>query len=108
MCLNNAGEAVGYYALFDHEILRDCPTGRIRLGIVLILDGHRGTGHSPILLKHTCRQAKASGFSELYLATEHVDSYERFGFMHIGNAVYEHGFPTKVYRKTLSEVCKAG
>lgn len=77
---------MGYYALSDHEIIRDCPTGRIWLGIVLIFDGHRGKRYSPILLEHACRQAKASGFSELYLVTEHVNYYERFGFMHIGHA----------------------
>lgn len=101
MCVNRAGEAVGYYALSDHEIIRDCPAGRVWLGIVLIFDGHRGKGYSPVLIEHACGQAKASGFSELYLVTEHVNFYERFGFLHIGHAVYEHGLPTRVYRKAL-------
>lgn len=108
MCFDRNGEVVGYYALSDHEIIRDCPAGRVWLGIVLIFDGHRGKGYSPIMLEHACRQARASGFSELYLVTEHVNYYERFGFIHIGNAVYEHGLPTKVYRKNLADECSAG
>lgn len=102
------GEPVGYYALSDHEIIRDCPAGRVWLGIVLIFDGHRGKGYSPVLLAHACGQAMALGFSELYLVTEHVNFYERFGFRHIGNAVYEHGLPTKVYRKALAGEGGAG
>ena len=108
MCFDGNGEVVGYYALSDHEIIRDCPAGRVWLGIVLIYDGHRGKGYSPIMLEHACRQARASCFSELYLVTEHVNYYERFGFIHIGNAVYEHGLPTKVYRKNLAEEGFAG
>ncbi|MGN0763648.1 MAG: GNAT family N-acetyltransferase [Aristaeellaceae bacterium] len=108
LCFDENGEPVGYYALSDHEIIRDCPAGRVWLGIILIFDGHRGKGYSPVMLEHACSQAGACGFTELYLVTEHVQYYERFGFQHIGNAVYEHGLSTKVYWKALAEEGSAG
>lgn len=101
LCRNAAGEPVGYYALSDSEIIRGCPPGRAWLGILLIFDAHRGRKYSPILLEHACAQARACGFPALYLVTEHVNYYERFGFDHIGGAVYEDGSPTKVYRRLL-------
>lgn len=41
------------------------------------------------------------GYNNLYLATEHIGLYEKFGFEEIGLGLYLWGAPTKLYRKVI-------
>lgn len=92
---------VGYYVLSAREVIRHPPEIKPWLGIILVFDGHRGKKYSPQMIAHACGAAKAAGYDELYLITEHDDYYERFGFTFLRSERYKSGAPTRLYRRAL-------
>lgn len=43
----------------------------------------RGHGYGALLLERAKRDAANAGFSHVYLCTDHIGYYERYGFTHI-------------------------
>ncbi|MDR1263415.1 MAG: GNAT family N-acetyltransferase, partial [Oscillospiraceae bacterium] len=64
---------------------------------LLIHPAERGNGYGGMLLKHVRREAAKLGFIKLYLATNHIGYYEKYGFHEFGLANLSFGTPTKIY-----------
>ena len=94
-------EIIGYYSLVAHELVKNDYGYTPWLGTLFIRKKHRGNKYSPILIEDACQRVKNMEYSSLFLATEHINYYEKFGFKQIGSGIYEWGTPTKFYRKTL-------
>ncbi len=94
-------EIIGYYSLIAKELVQDNHDYTPWLGTLFVCAKYRGNHYSPILIEDACRRVKNMGYNHLYLATEHIGLYEKFGFEEIGLGLYLWGAPTKFYRKTI-------
>ena len=71
------------------------------IGFVFTSPDHRGHRYSERVIDAACHAAKEQGFDTVYLATDHVGFYEKYGFEHIKDAPDIHGEVSRVYRKEL-------
>ncbi len=96
------GKIIGYYSLVAQELVKDNHNYTPWLGTLFIRKKYRGNHYSPILLENACHHIKDMGYDNLFLATEHIGYYEKFGFEEIWLGLYLWGAPTKFYKKTLT------
>lgn len=71
------------------------------LGTLFVKEKYRGRHFSQVLIENACQHVKKIGYKNLYLATEHIGLYEKFGFEEIGLGLYLWGAPTKFYKRFL-------
>ena len=95
------GEIIGYYSLVEKELVKDNHDYTPWLGTLFVREKYRGKHYSPILIENVCSRVKNMGYENLYLATEHIGYYEKFGFKEIGLGLFQWGEPTKFYKKVL-------
>jgi GNAT superfamily N-acetyltransferase len=87
---------VGFYQLTKQElILRKDLSPWITC--VFIDEKERGRCLSSKLLEHGRTIAGKLGYAKVYLTTDHIQFYEKFGFREIGLDKYVWGRPTKIY-----------
>lgn len=60
-------------------------------------EAYRGHSFGAKMLEHGRREAKRLGFSKLYLATDHVGYYEKYGWSYIGDGYAANGEPGRIY-----------
>ncbi|MGN1373181.1 MAG: GNAT family N-acetyltransferase [Candidatus Coproplasma sp.] len=61
----------------------------------------RGKGYGQQLLNYACNFAKQSGYDAVYVSTNLIGLYEKFGFTFQGIAEDFRGNPSRVYKKDL-------
>ena len=61
----------------------------------------RGHAHGSLLIEKAKSDAAARGYRNLYLATDHVGYYERYGFSYIGTGYHPWGESSRIYRAEL-------
>ena len=81
-------EIIGYYSLVAKELVKDNRNYTPWLGTLFIREKYRGNHYSSILIDDVCQRVKNMGYSNLFLATEHIGYYEKFGFEEIGLGMY--------------------
>lgn len=64
---------------------------------------HRGNDFGKLLVERCKTDALKMGFSSLYLCTDHVGYYERFGFEYIGVGFHPWGDSSRIYEFHLKE-----
>lgn len=62
-----------------------------------IEESERGNGYGKILLEKAKRDTKLGGFENLYLCTDHVGYYEKYGFEYIAQGYHPWGEESRVY-----------
>ena len=75
-------DLIGFIALFkyDGDVSRDlCPW----YATMYVKDKYRGLGYSKILNKSIIDEVKRLGYSKVYLKTDLVNYYEKFGFSYL-------------------------
>lgn len=55
------------------------------IGFVYTDVAYRGKRYSERLIQHALKVAKEEGYSKVYLATDHVGLYEKYGFEYVEN-----------------------
>ena len=91
-------EIMGFYQLSEHDLItrKDEFTPFITsLYVDPTMRGGFGIGE--MLLDHARYEAARLGFDKLYLTTDHIGYYEKYGFREIGLDMYDWGRPTKLY-----------
>ena len=68
---------------------------------VYIEESHRGHAYGALLLEQAKKDAKQHGFPQLYLCTDHIGLYERYGFSYIGTGYHPWGGSSRIYAATL-------
>ncbi|MBQ1255744.1 MAG: GNAT family N-acetyltransferase [Clostridia bacterium] len=58
----------------------------------------RGRGIAGKLIARVKEYARTNGFSCIYLATDHVSFYERYGAVYIGEGVHPWGETSRIYK----------
>jgi GNAT superfamily N-acetyltransferase len=64
---------------------------------LFIEKSQRGNGYGQILIEKAKEEAKKYGFSNLYLCTNHIGYYEKYGFKYIGDGYHPWGEQSRIY-----------
>ncbi len=83
---------------------QDCiaePTLTPWLGFFHTTPAYRGRRYGKILIDHACRAAKEMGYHKIYIATDYINLYEKYGFPHLENRVDIYGTDSRVYERKL-------
>lgn len=62
---------------------------------------HRGRAYGSRLIGRAKQDAAAAGFSNLYLCTDHIGYYERYGFAYLGTGYHPWGETSRIYGASL-------
>lgn len=57
------------------------------IGFVFTAPEYRGNRYSGELVEYACNRAKEQGFENVYIATDHIGLYEKYGFTYIESRV---------------------
>lgn len=68
---------------------------------VYIDEAHRGKRLSLMLIERAMADARSAGFQQLYLSTDHIGLYERFGFSYIGDGHHPWEASSRIYQRAL-------
>lgn len=61
----------------------------------------RGRGYGALLLEQGKRDAGRAGFTRLYLCTDHVGYYEKYGFSYLAQGYHPWGEESRIYETAL-------
>ena len=89
-------EIIGGFGLIDNDFMVRtdlCPW----LCALYIEPSERGQKLGSRLLAHSRYEAGALGFSRVYLNTDHVGYYEKYGWRYIGDFAHRSGTDARVY-----------
>ena len=67
------------------------------IGFVHTAPEYRGHRHVGKLIDHACSAAREHGVQHVYLCTDHVGLYEKYGFTYLENRVSIYGEDSRVY-----------
>lgn len=66
-----------------------------------IEEEYRGNEHGAILLEKAKTDAKSGGFNNLYLCTDHIGYYEKYGFEYLGVGYHPWGENSRIYKTKI-------
>ncbi len=95
------GENIVSFVTLTHQ---DCIADETRypwLGFFFTFPAYRGHRYGGQLLEYAAQEAKKQGHKQVYLATDHVGLYEKYGFSYLENRVDIYGEDSRIYVKTL-------
>ena len=64
---------------------------------IFIEEKHRGNAYSTLLIEKAKKDAKEAGFDSVYLSTDHIGYYEKYGFDYIGQGYHPWGEESRIY-----------
>lgn len=64
---------------------------------LFIEEEYRGNSFGKLLLDKACADAKKGGFDHIYLCTDHIGYYEKYGFRFIGIGYHPWGDDSRIY-----------
>ena len=111
-CVNAEAPLPQWYLLYHEETIVGC-AGLITNDFISRMDlypwvcalyieeAHRGNHYGSLLLKRAVKDTKAAGFSHVYLCTDHIGFYERYGFEYIGMGYHPWGDHSRIYRRDV-------
>ena len=71
------------------------------IGFVFTVPAYRGQRCSERVIAAACAEAEKQGFDKVYLATDHVGLYEKYGFVYMENRTDVYGEESRIYYKKL-------
>ncbi len=80
----------------------DRPDLAPNLCALYVEEAHRGRGIAGQLLDHACAETGRQGLDYLYLVTDHVGFYERYGWEYLGDVHETDGGPIRLYQKATA------
>lgn len=74
------------------------------LGFFFTYPEYRGHRYGGKLLNHGAEEARKMGYKRVYLATDHIGLYEKYGFVYRENRVDIYGDDSRIYIKELDSI----
>ena len=71
------------------------------IGVVFTAPQYRGNRYSGRLIDYACDKAKEQGYKNVYIATDHIGLYEKYGFTYIESRIDIYGEESRVYCRNL-------
>lgn len=87
---------IGFVGLIRQECIV-CENLSPWISPLLVAPEERGNQLGSVLLEHVRKEAGRLGYFKLYLTTDHIGYYEKYGFREIGLSLFTWGRPTKIY-----------
>ncbi|SHK01102.1 Acetyltransferase (GNAT) family protein [Hathewaya proteolytica DSM 3090] len=94
--MNKEKEVMAFLTLTQKDCIED-PKLFPWIGFVYTSENFRGNRYSQVLIKHAISVAKAEGFHKVYLATDHVGLYEKYGFVYMENRMDVWNEDSRIY-----------
>lgn len=96
--LMDGDQLVSFVTLTGQDAIRD-ETMTPWIGFVFTAPEYRGHRWAGRLLVHSEECARKLGYSKIYIATDHVGLYEKYGFVYMDNRLDLWGGENRVYYK---------
>ncbi len=89
-------EIIGSFGLIENDFMvrKDLKPW---LCALYVEENFRGRALGSLLIEHGRAEAKSLGFSKIYLCTDHIGYYEKYGWEYMGDFESEFGGDTRVY-----------
>lgn len=71
------------------------------IGFVFTFPEYRGNRYSGQLIQHACEYGKNKGDKVVYIATDHIGLYEKYGFEYKENRIDIYNENSRIYYKNL-------
>ncbi|SFF52800.1 GNAT family N-acetyltransferase [Sunxiuqinia elliptica] len=68
---------------------------------LFIEEQHRGNSYGSILLEQVKKDSAKAGFQSLYLCTDHIGYYEKYGFNYLAQGYHPWGEKSRIYQAQL-------
>lgn len=98
--LTEGDRLISFVTLAEHDCV-DVPYGPW-IGFVHTAPEYRGHRHIGKLIDHACAAAREHGVQRVYLCTDHVGLYEKYGFIYLENRVSIYGEDSRIYVRDTS------
>lgn len=95
-------ELLAFLTLTRQDVIRD-ESMYPWVGFVFTAPQHRGNRYSEKLMKHAEKVAESKGFDKVYVATDHVGLYEKYGYVYQENRIGYWGDDSRVLVKSLKK-----
>lgn len=93
--LTEGDDLVSFLTLTERDCI-DAPELHPWIGFVHTAPEHRGHRYAGLLLEHAMRRAGENGERQVYICTDHVGLYEKYGFKYLDNRVSIYGEDSRV------------
>lgn len=96
------------YALVEHQNVvsfctlaeQDCIEDKTLvpwIGFVFTMENYRGYRYSKKVIDYALVQAKKLGYKKVYLATDHIGLYEKYGFKYLESRIDIYNEESRIY-----------
>ena len=94
--LEDEGQIIGCAGLTTNDFIS---RGELYpwLTALFIEESRRGNGYAGLLMDRAKADTKKMGFEYMYLSTEHIGFYERYGYEYIGQGYHPWGGESRIY-----------
>ena len=93
--LTDGDKLVSFLTLAERDCV-DVPYGPW-IGFVHTAPEYRGHRYVGKLIDHACQVAEEHGVQRVYICTDHVGLYEKYGFTYLENRVSIYGEDSRIY-----------